>query len=99
MNVSIAIRRSIAAASGLALLALLGCNGDDGGGLECRNGDFYLDGKKFTSCSQCSQPSTCSFETKSSYSYDAYGNRTTTSEVVTAHCAGESATLDNGVCK
>jgi hypothetical protein len=87
-----------------ALLTLLLCAGCSSGaaddtGLTCKDGKFYLDGKEFNDCDQCSDSASCSFEDDATYSYDATGARHVTSEVVTAHCAGESATLVDGACK
>lgn len=69
----------------LTLLALvtLGCGG---GGLTCEDGDFYLDGEKFTHCNQCPDDN-CSFRTHKTCTYGSC------SGTVTAYCGDQSATL------
>ena len=82
----------------VAAVAVASC-GDSG--LTCKSGDFYLDGDKFTSCSQCSS-SDCGFESNVSETCTYPGGVqrcTVSSGTVTAHCAGETATvvISNGV--
>ena len=81
------------------ITAACGSNGESG--LKCKSGDLYLDGKQFTSCSQC-QSDDCGFEDHSSETC-TYPNGvqecTVSNGTVTARCAGQTATvvISNGV--
>jgi len=77
-----------------SLLLCAGC----ASGLDCEDGEFLLDGEEFNDCKQCDDEASCYFETTATYGY-SNGVRHVTSEVVTAHCDGETATIDNGVCR
>lgn len=75
-------------------LLLVGCSS----GLGCEDGEFELDGETFTDCAQCPDPDSCYFEAHTSYAYPG-GVQTVTSQTVTAHCNGETATMVDGTCQ
>ena len=75
--------------------------GDDDAGLKCKSGDFYLDGKEFTSCDQCASDD-CGFEgdvTEVCTYPNGVQHCEVTSGTVTAHCGGQTATavISDGV--
>jgi hypothetical protein len=86
------LRTVLASVAMIASGFLVGCE-SGGSGLECKDGHLQLDGHPFTSCTQCGNPSSCSFDTRTSYSYSSSGVIVSESGSTTASCDGQTATV------
>lgn len=90
----------------LASVCVSSC-GSSSGDLACSDGQFYLNGKPFNDCSQCQNPSACSFEKEFEFGQaqclrpDGTLFHLPPAQLVaseTATCAGKSATMAFGLC-
>jgi hypothetical protein len=90
------VRRAAFFVVGISVFA--SCGGADSesvSGLRCKSGDFYLDGKEFSDCSQCPSAD-CGFDEDADQTC-TYPNGvqhcTVVSGTVVARCAGQTATI------
>ena len=86
------------AVAGIPLCGLLCCFGFgcSSEGLACKNGEFYLNGKPFNACSQCSNSTEPCFDVTYEYINDGFV------QIVgreTATCHGQTVSMYHGVCQ